>query len=621
MDFGPFGFGVGPEHMQHLRTFMAQHQQTQQQQPQAQGQGSTQSGEGDASQRGNEQQQNPERPQGQSGNDSGDGQQQGEPPVLMHNAVHAGVVCDICNKEIKGFRYKCMQCPDFDLCSSCEHKGHHAGHVMMRISFPEQTRDAVRKYLSNCPPSPPLHGRHGHGHHGHGPHGHGPHGHGHGPHGPGPHGPGPHGPEEFPFVFGGGIGGGFGGGRRHCGRRSGHGGHNSGSDDERPATATGCPYNMGKKEFKKWSKWVKKAAAHQHRSAEAYARAAAAAGENGGASATAGAPAPPECPVDFQAVASQIQEFLNYFGIPVDVVELYDQYGNRGQTEGTQNQTSTSQGTGEQAQAPTGAQEGNSNGATTVPVASTQEQQPTNPAAVNLSENMQQMRIDESQNQNISGPQDESLLMDLDAENSGWTILSNSREQTPANNATAAPTVPVTASQQPSAPEGPAAVQGSPQVTPTGSMNSNNGNGNTTTPFASMGSNASNGKPATTPSAPAYPSGLPNIPLYPVLNPPQIQQILQGVSSAVNSVVRSLPIVTEPRGPVGTNVTNATNGQVPATGTETSDGQDVQLDARCMKTLNQLLAMGFSNEGGYLTRLVIAKNGDLEAVLSSLFPN
>jgi len=601
MDFGPFGFGVGPEQLQQFRTFMAQHQQNLQPQSQP-GQADNQPGEG------NQQQTTPERPQGQSGNDAGDGQQQqGEPPVLMHNAVHSGVICDICNSEIKGFRYKCMQCPDFDLCSKCEHKGHHAGHVMMRISFPEQTRDAIRKYLSNCPPSPPLHGRHGHGH----PH----HGHGH-PH----HGPGPHGPEEFPFVFGSGR-------RPHCGRRGqahGHG-QNSGSDDERPATAPGCPYNMGKKEFKKWSKWVKKASAHQHRSAEAYARAAAAAGENGGASATAGGAAGvPECPVDFQAVASQIQEFLNYFGIPVDVVELYDQFGHRGQTNETQNQPPTSQGTGEQAQTSTGAQEGSSsNGATAG--ANTQEQQPASPAAANLSENMQQMRIDETQNQGTARPQDESLLMDLDAENSGWTILNNAREQTPPNSATVAATIAAAeGQQQPTAPEGlPPTANGSPQVTPTGSMNSNNGNGNTSTPFASMGSNASNGKPATTPSAPSYPSGIPNVPLYPVLNTPQIQQILQGVSSAVNSVVRSIPIVTDPRGPVGTNVTNATNGQVPSTGAETSDGQDgqVNLDARCIKTLNQLLAMGFSNEGGYLTRLVIAKNGDLEAVLSSLFPN
>lgn len=110
------------------------------------------------------------------------------------------------------------------------------------------------------------------------------------------------------------------------------------------------------------------------------------------------------------------------------------------------------------------------------------------------------------------------------------------------------------------------------------------------------------------------------------MNPPQIQQILQGVSSAVSSVVRSIPIVTDPRGPMGTNTSVTNSGQVPpnvtggaASAPSSAEGQE--LDARSMKTLNQLLAMGFSNEGGYLTRLVIAKKGDLEAVLSSLFPN
>lgn len=89
----------------------------------------------------------------------------------------------------------------------------------------------------------------------------------------------------------------------------------------------------------------------------------------------------------------------------------------------------------------------------------------------------------------------------------------------------------------------------------------------------------------------------------------------------MGNVVRSIPIVTDPRGPMGTNVTTSTTGQVPATGVTGATTGNVELDARSMKTLNQLLAMGFSNEGGYLTRLVLAKNGDLEAVLSSLFPN
>lgn len=83
--------------------------------------------------------------------------------------------------------------------------------------------------------------------------------------------------------------------------------------------SVGCPYNMGKKEMKRWTKWMKKAAAHQHRSAVAYARAAAASGQEPSAEATSNAGHGPQNaqggpPMDFTAVASQIQEFLNYWG-------------------------------------------------------------------------------------------------------------------------------------------------------------------------------------------------------------------------------------------------------------------------------------------------------------------
>lgn len=54
-----------------------------------------------------------------------------------HHEIHPGVVCDNCDGQILGFRYKCMVCPDYDLCMTCEAKGLHPGHNMMRIASPE----------------------------------------------------------------------------------------------------------------------------------------------------------------------------------------------------------------------------------------------------------------------------------------------------------------------------------------------------------------------------------------------------------------------------------------------------------------------------------------------------
>jgi len=57
------------------------------------------------------------------------------------NAVgeaHPGVTCDGCDKPVVGFRYKCLECPDYDLCGSCETKGRHSDHNMMRITGPQK---------------------------------------------------------------------------------------------------------------------------------------------------------------------------------------------------------------------------------------------------------------------------------------------------------------------------------------------------------------------------------------------------------------------------------------------------------------------------------------------------
>jgi len=52
---------------------------------------------------------------------------------------HPGVNCDGCEGPVRGYRYKCLVCPDYDLCSVCERKKIHSGHNMIRMSSAQGT--------------------------------------------------------------------------------------------------------------------------------------------------------------------------------------------------------------------------------------------------------------------------------------------------------------------------------------------------------------------------------------------------------------------------------------------------------------------------------------------------
>ena len=50
--------------------------------------------------------------------------------------IHPGVVCDGCDSPIQGPRFKCLVCPNYDLCRTCEGKGLHMQHDKMKIASP-----------------------------------------------------------------------------------------------------------------------------------------------------------------------------------------------------------------------------------------------------------------------------------------------------------------------------------------------------------------------------------------------------------------------------------------------------------------------------------------------------
>lgn len=57
-------------------------------------------------------------------------------------ALHQGYVCDGCEGEIRGARYKCTVCQDFDYCEKCEDSIAHE-HSFIKIKSPEQKPAAI----------------------------------------------------------------------------------------------------------------------------------------------------------------------------------------------------------------------------------------------------------------------------------------------------------------------------------------------------------------------------------------------------------------------------------------------------------------------------------------------
>lgn len=59
---------------------------------------------------------------------------------VVHNAI-----CDGCESQIKGIRYKCISCPDYDLCQTCLAKGTHSEHHFVEILRPSRRGCPMRR--------------------------------------------------------------------------------------------------------------------------------------------------------------------------------------------------------------------------------------------------------------------------------------------------------------------------------------------------------------------------------------------------------------------------------------------------------------------------------------------
>ncbi|KAJ8707448.1 hypothetical protein PYW08_010700 [Mythimna loreyi] len=64
------------------------------------------------------------------------GSNEGSNESEKQQSAHSDIICNSCNKSILGFRYKCISCEDYDLCSKCEMLEAHDQHYLLRIPKP-----------------------------------------------------------------------------------------------------------------------------------------------------------------------------------------------------------------------------------------------------------------------------------------------------------------------------------------------------------------------------------------------------------------------------------------------------------------------------------------------------
>lgn len=79
--------------------------------------------------------------------------------------TNTGIICDACRQEsFRGPRYKCTQCPDYDLCEDCYDAGHHdSSHSFWRLEKMDSipvVRQPRGSHNSSTSPSAQPHGSH-----------------------------------------------------------------------------------------------------------------------------------------------------------------------------------------------------------------------------------------------------------------------------------------------------------------------------------------------------------------------------------------------------------------------------------------------------------------------------
>lgn len=80
--------------------------------------------------------------------------------AASNRECHTGVTCDGCQGSIVGSRYKCVICPNYDLCDDCSSLGLHSEHNMIKISRPSNLyhpyglRPHFRRRHHSIPSSP-----------------------------------------------------------------------------------------------------------------------------------------------------------------------------------------------------------------------------------------------------------------------------------------------------------------------------------------------------------------------------------------------------------------------------------------------------------------------------------